>query len=56
MKNLTKQELRIIADNNNISVMELKKQHELITKKNVRTLKAIVLSFIIGLTILSIIF
>jgi len=50
MKNLTKKELRIIADNNCLSMQQVK---EKVTINQVRTLKVIVISFIVGITLLS---
>ena len=51
MENLTKKELLIIADNNCLSMQQVKQQ---LTINQVRTLKVIVLSFIIGITLLSV--
>ena len=51
MKKLTKQQIQCIADNNCLLMQQVKQQ---LTINQVRTLKVIVLSFIIGITLLSV--
>ena len=51
MTRLTKQQIRIIADNNNVSAIDMYKDQVEFTKQNLRFFKKVTFTFIILLSI-----
>ena len=51
MTRLTRQQIRIIADNNNVSAIDMYKEQQEFTKQNIRFFKKLTFAFIIVLSI-----
>ena len=51
MKTLARQQIRIIADNNNVSALDMHNERVEFTKQNIRFFKKVTFTFIILLSI-----